>query len=96
MAKFIEGDSTYDILKNVNYQQDFQYNSIEQRNELEDFLLSDMILRSLNLDEDHKSKNEDDDTDIFTGSFGLLVSQAKESANKANLTERLSMMEGAG
>lgn len=96
VAKFIEGDSTYDILKNVTYQQDFQYNSIEQRNELEDFLLSDMILRALNLDEDHKSKNEDDDTDIFTGSFGLLVSQAKESANKASLTDRLSMMESAG
>jgi hypothetical protein len=72
-AKHMEGDSRYDILCNLDYQQQFQYISIEQRNEIEDFLLSDMILVCLNLDE-YKKANGADDEDIFHNSYKFLKS----------------------
>ena len=55
--KYIQGDSRYDILANINYQQEFQFISIEQRNEFEDYMLSNMILRALNLDDDKRSNS---------------------------------------
>jgi len=86
-AKFLRGDVRYDILSNLNYQHEFQYISVEQRNEIEDFELSDMILRSLNLDQDNMSKHlgkdeADEDDHIFKGSYELLVSQATHSSEK--------------
>ena len=48
--KWIKGVARYDLLANLNYQHELQYIPIEQRNEIEDFELSDMILRVLNLD----------------------------------------------
>jgi len=73
--KYIQGDSRYDILSNLNYQMKFQYISVEARNEVEDYLLSDMILVALNMDE-YRKANELDDKGIFNNSYGLLKSQA--------------------
>lgn len=70
-AKYIEGDSRYEILSSITYQQEFQYISIEQRNEPEDYQLSDMIMRALNLDDDNKHKDGEQEQ-IFTNSFELL------------------------
>lgn len=80
-AKWIKGDCRYDILSNLNYQQEFQYIPIEQRNEIEDFELSDMILRALNLDQDNMSRGKED-LEIFKGSYDLLVSQAANTSVK--------------
>jgi len=86
-AKFIKGDARYDLLSNLNYQHEFQYISIEQRNEIEDFELSDMILRSLNLDQDNMSKHLGsgdnlEEVEIFKGSYELLASQANNTSVK--------------
>lgn len=78
--KYIQGDSRYDILSNLKYQQQFQYISIEARNEVEDYLLSDMILVALNMDEYSKAN---DAGDIFNNSYKLLKSQALNTSATA-------------
>jgi hypothetical protein len=51
-----------------------------QRNEVEDYLLSDMITVCLNMDE-YRKANED--VDIFQNSYTLLKSQALNTAATA-------------
>ena len=73
----MDGDSRYDILSNVTYQQEFQWISYEQRNQGFDHELSDMILRALNLDEDKKANKSGGEMEsIFCSSYGLLKAQA--------------------
>merc|ERR1712147_360731 len=75
-ANIMEGDSRYDILANVVYQQAFQYIPLDQRNEPEDFHLSDMIMRALNQDDD---KTGGKGAKLIHGSYKLLVNQAEGS-----------------
>lgn len=78
--KYIQGDSRYDLLSGLTYQQQLQYIPMAQRNEVEDYLLSDMITVSLNMDE-YRKANED--VDIFQNSYTLLKSQALNTAATA-------------
>lgn len=59
ITKYIHGDSSYDMLTSVNYQQAFQYQTLDMRNQKEDFELSDMITRALHID-GNISKPEND------------------------------------
>lgn len=76
-ANIMEGDSRYDILANVVYQQAFQYIPLDQRNEPEDFHLSDMIMRSLNQDDD---KTGGKGAKLFHNSYKLLANQAMSTS----------------
>ena len=100
-AKFIKGDVRYDILSNLNYQHEFQYIPVEQRNEIEDFELSDMILRCLNLDQDNMSKHlgkgdQNEEDEIFKGSYDLLVSQATHATDKNHKMHEMMKVPSSG
>lgn len=57
--KYIKGTCNYKILFNLHYQQKFQYQPLDDRNEAEDNELSDIITKMLNLNE-HMSQPGDD------------------------------------
>lgn len=83
VQKYIHGDSTYDMLTQINYQQAFQYQTLDMRNQKEDFELSDMITRALNIDgnvsKPANSTVQMYDKVIFQGSFGILLDQNEAS-----------------
>lgn len=53
--KHIKGNANYKVLFNMQYQQKFQYQPLDERNEAEDNELSDIITKLLNMN-DHMSK----------------------------------------
>jgi len=77
--KYIHGDSTYDMLTNIEYQQAFQYQTLDMRNQKEDFEMCDMITQALHIDP-NVSKPDTNTVQMnnktpFKGSFGILVDQ---------------------
>lgn len=83
IPKYIHGDSTYDMLTNIEYQQAFQYQTLDMRNQKEDFELCDMITRALNIDSNISKPDTNAvqmyDKVIFQGSFGILLDQNEAS-----------------
>jgi len=47
--KHFTGSCNYEILSNIKYCSDFQYQSVDMRNEADDFETSDMITKALYL-----------------------------------------------
>ena len=50
--KYIKSMCNYDILNNMSYQQKFQYQPLDERNEREDNIYSDIISSMLNINDE--------------------------------------------
>lgn len=95
--KHIKGNASYKILFNIQYQQRFQYQPLDERNEKEDNILSDIITKMLNLNE-HMSKPEimmadgtmqardDHIEDVHFASKGAIMKQLKKVGQHKKMT----------
>jgi len=67
------------MLTNIEYQQAFQYQTLDMRNQKEDFELCDMITLALNIDSNISKPDTNTvqmyDKTPFKGSFGILLDQ---------------------
>ena len=64
--KVIFGVPDYEILSNPRYCQDFQYHTIDHRDEQEDFVLADMITRILYIADHYQMNKRADHHVVFS------------------------------